>query len=548
MELIFLTNVLTVGDYLLDQLKRIGVSRFYGIPGDMIIKFFKLIEDDKNVQLCTFSHEPAVGFAAIAEARATRKPAVSVVTYGAGALNMMNSVACAYAEKTPLIVISGGPAISARANDFFVHHTVKSCTSQLNAYSEITTEAVILDSAKTAPRKISKALNACQELMLPAYIELPADVVNQEAILAEKPALASPADQNSLQEAAEAIIERISQAKKPVIMAGVESDRFNLKDQIMRLAQKLNLPVVSTLLARDLIPSEEPNFFGTYLGTAGNPAAGKLVSESDLLLVLGEMLSDVNLGSKLTVTKGEAIVWCFSRQVNMADQTFEDVPLKELLEKLYQASVEKKGFSFPEKVPLQINRTCKLTPAPIVMSEVIDAVNWFFSEYEQMSLISDTGDCLFATLKIETSTIMAPAFYSTMGFAVPAAIGYALATKKRPLVLVGDGGFQMTGQEICHCPRYGINPIFVVINNRRWGMEQLFYPSARFNELVNWPYAELANLWGGKGYLCDRCETLYRALEDAKGQKTFTLLEVVTEREELSEGLLAWIKEQRGEA
>jgi indolepyruvate decarboxylase len=180
------------------------------------------------------------------------------------------------------------------------------------------------------------------------------------------------------------------------------------------------------------------------------------------------------------------------------------------------------------------------------MSEVIDAVNWLFSTFGQMPLIADTGDCLYATLKIETPTVMAPSFYATMGFAVPAAIGYALSTKKRPLVLVGDGGFQMTGQEICHCSKYGINPIFIVINNRRWGMEQLFYPSAHFNELVDWHYAELANLWGGKGYLCNNCESLYRALEDAKEQKTFTLIEVLTEKTELSEQLLAWIKEQRG--
>jgi indolepyruvate decarboxylase len=330
-------------------------------------------------------------------------------------------------------------------------------------------------------------------------------------------------------------------------MAGVESDRFNLKPQILQWAKKLNLPVVSTVLARDHIPSEDPNFFGTYLGVAGNPAAGKLVAESDMVLVLGEMLSDVNLGAKLAATKKNEIVWCFSREVNTEDQTLVNVPLKDLISELGKAQVEKKGSILPDKVPLKVNRACKYTAKTLVMGEVIDAVNWLFGTYGEMPLIADTGDCLFATLNIQTSTVMAPSFYGTMGFAVPAAIGYALATKKRPLVLVGDGGFQMTGQEICHCPRYGINPIFIVINNRRWGMEQLFYPSARFNELVNWPYAQLAELWGGKGYQCSNCEQLYRELQDAQGQKCFTLIEVVTERDELSEELMAWIVEQKDE-
>ena len=74
-------------------------------------------------------------------------------------------------------------------------------------------------------------------------------------------------------------------------------------------------------------------------------------------------------------------------------------------------------------------------------------------------------------------------------------------------------------------------------------MQQLFYPTARFNELVNWPYAKMAELWGGKGYLCDNCDTLYRSLEEAYGNKEFSLIEAVIAKEELSDELLAWVKE-----
>jgi indolepyruvate decarboxylase len=539
---------LTVGEYLLEELKRLRIKRVYGIPGDMIIKFFKLLEDDADIELCTFSHEPAVGFAAVADARALRKPAVAVVTYGPGVLNTLNAVACAYAEKTPLIMVAGSPPLSARTKDFFLHHTIKSCSSLLNAVSEITAQAVILDDPQTAADKISKALATCEENMLPVYIELPADIVNQKIGSANKtPASTLTVDEENLAKAKNIITQRILQAQKPVIMAGIESDRFDLKPQILQFAKKLNLPVVSTVLARDHISPDDPNFFGTYLGVAGNPAAGKLVAESDLVLVLGEMLSDVNLGAKLTATKRGEIIWCFSGEVNAEDQTIVNVPLKALVVELCKVEMQKKNLELPARVSLKVNRVCKFTAKSLVMEEVIDAVNWLFGEFGEMPLIADTGDCLFATLNIQASTVMAPSFYGTMGFAVPAAIGYALATKKRPLVLVGDGGFQMTGQEICHCPKYKINPIFVVINNRRWGMEQLFYPSARFNELVNWPYAQMAELWGGKGYRCESCEQLYRALQDAQGQKRFTLIEVVTERDELSEELMAWIVEQKGE-
>jgi indolepyruvate decarboxylase len=356
-----------------------------------------------------------------------------------------------------------------------------------------------------------------------------------------------PADNGNLKPAANLIIQRLVQAQKPVIMAGVESDRFNLKPQILRIAKTLNIPVVSTMLARDHVPMDDQCFFGTYLGVAGNPVAGQLVAESDLVLVLGEMLSDVNLGAKLVKTKKDQIIWCFSEEINFKDQTIPNVHLKDLVAELEKTNAAKKSLLLPKKAALQINRVCKLTDKLLVMGEVIDAVNWLFSEYGEMPLVVDTGDSLFASLNIETSTVLAPCFYGTMGFADPAAIGYALSTKKRPLVLVGDGGFQMTGHEICHCPRYKINPIFVVINNRRWGMEQLFHPSARFNELVNWPYAQMADLWGGKGYRVEKCEQLYKALKDAQAQSCFTLIEVVTERDELSDELMAWIAEQKGE-
>ncbi len=536
----------TIGEYLLSELKSLGISRVYGIPGDMVIKFFKLIEDDKDVSLYTFSHEQGAGFAAVGDARATRQPACAVVTYGPGILNTLNAVACAYAEKTPLVLVVGGPPLGARGGDFFLHHTVKTCTSILNAVAEITTEAVLLDDATSASEKISRALTACVRRMLPVYIEVPADVVNQP-ISETKPAVHAISDTARVKQAAAAIVERLAQAQKPVVLVGVESDRYNLKPAILELAEKLHLPVASTVLARDHMPKNHPNYFGAYLGVAGNPAANQLIADSDFVLVLGEMLTDVNLGAKLSATKRNQIAWCFDGAVNIDDDTFLDVPLPALIETLSHVNIPAKTGVFAPKVPLEVNRSCKLTSSALVMPEVIDAVNWLFTEYGEIPLIADTGGSLFATLSIEASEVFAPFFYGTMGFAVPAAIGVQLATGKRPLVLVGDGGFQMTGAEMCHCPRFNINPIFIVVNNRRWGMEQLFDTSARFNDLVDWHYAELADLWGGKGYRCINCNQFYTALKDAQTQGCFTVVEVVTERDELPKELMAWISEQKGE-
>jgi indolepyruvate decarboxylase len=457
---------------------------------------------------------------------------------------MVNSVACAYAEKTPLIVISGGPGQAEKQKDIFLHHVVKDFDSQLKVYGEVTQAAEILDSSETAYIKIKRTLSACQEFMRPVYIEIPRDMVDQEiSIPQDNHVIFYLTDQSAMKEAANEILLKVANSKMPVILVGVEVDRLSLKNHISQLANKLNIPVVSEFLARDIMPIDDPYYFGTYLGLAGNQVAKKLVEESDCLLMFGVIIADMNLGIKLKRLKRKNLILCFSRQVLIGHHIYNDVPLKPLIDELLQIEAPRKTFSFPEKMVPAINRTCKYIDRSITMNEVIDAINWFFSEYGEMPIISDTGDCLFITTKIQTSTVMASAYYATMGFGAPSAIGYAITTGKRPLVLIGDGAFQMTGQEISHCPHFGINPIFMVFNNRQWGMQQLFHPTASFNELVNWPYAQIAELWGGKGYICDTCETLYRALEDTKNNKEFSLIELQMTKEEYSEEIQAWLEE-----
>ena len=533
----------TVGEFLVQAVKNAGAKSVFGIPGDMVIRFFKIIEEDPDLKLYTFSHEPGVGFAAVASARASRKPAVACITYGAGGLNMVNAVACAYAEKTPLIVISGGPSEGEKVKDAFLQHMVKNFDSQLKNYKEVTIEAVILDDPDTAFSKIQKAIKACQEFMLPVYIEIPRDMVDREILLTEEKEESFWVDKNAANEAADEILLKIAAAKMPLMFVGVEVDRFNLNDLALTLARRLDIPIVSDFLGRDTMPKDDSHYFGTYLGLAGNPVANMLVEESDCLLMLGNILADMNLGIKLKKQKKENMILGFSRQVLIGHHTYADVPLRLLIEELLERKVEKKSLHFPPKSELILNRACKYDERVVTVKEIIDAINWFFGAFGEMPIISDTGDCLFVTTRIEAPSVMATPYYASMGFGTPAAIGYSVTSGKRPLVLIGDGGFQMTGQEMCHCPRFGINPIFIVFNNKRWGMQQLFYPTARFNELVNWSYSKMAELWGGKGYYCDNCEKLYRSLEESKNNKEFSVIEAVLSKEDLSEELLLWVKE-----
>jgi indolepyruvate decarboxylase len=295
------------------------------------------------------------------------------------------------------------------------------------------------------------------------------------------------------------------------------------------------------MLARDYTPKAE-NYFGVYLGDAGNAEGKAHVDASDFILMLGEDVSDVNFGAKQASLRSTDIVRCVLFKVKANQLSFEGVPLKELVSSLHEASPKTKWFN-PPTAPAQIPQTVE-PDAKITADGIIDTLNRFFSEQGEMPTVVDTGELLFATLRLKTQSIVGASFYGTMGLAVPAAIGYAIASQKQPIVLVGDGAFQMTGQEISHCPKLGINPIFIVSNNKSWGMEQQFHPS-NFNALVDWQYAKLAEIWGGKSYVCSTQKELHEALIEAKSQKTFSLIEVHVDGAKPPEPLIKYVSEQK---
>jgi indolepyruvate decarboxylase len=143
----------------------------------------------------------------------------------------------------------------------------------------------------------------------------------------------------------------------------------------------------------------------------------------------------------------------------------------------------------------------------------------------------DMGDCLFTAMDIERTPLVAPGYYAGMGFGVPAGLGVQAATGERPLILVGDGAFQMTGWELGNCRRYGWNPIVIVFNNASWEMLRAFDPEVRFNDLDDWRFADLAGPLGGRGHRVTTRAELAAALDAAVADtSTFQIVDVVMPR------------------
>jgi len=530
----------TLANALLTALRDHGAREIFGIPGDFVLPLYKAIEESNILPNFTLSHEPGVGFAADASARYHGGLGVAVVTYGAGAFNLVNSIAGAYAERSPVVVIAGAPGARERLSGFLLHHQARTVDTQLAVFKEITCDQAVLTDPATAPAQIARVLRSAREMSLPVYLEFPRDMVAVEV----EPVAALPprnADPDALAECVDEILERIEAASAPVLVVDVEIRRYGVEEKIAGLARKLNLPVVTTFMGRGLLEAADDIVSGTYLGAAGDPAITHLVDDADLVLMLGVILSDTNFALSNRAPDPRRTILASSREVQIGHHTYRDMPLADLI-----AGLE--GSAKPRAVRERQARQRSVYPRglvaddqPIAPSDVATAINDLFDRHGKMPMTADIGDCLFTAMEIDNTALAAPGYYAGMGFGVPAGIGVA-ATGLRPLILVGDGAFQMTGWEIGNCRRYGLDPIVVLFNNCSWEMLRVFQPESRFNDLDDWHFADIATSIGGAGERVATRRELAAALERAvtrRGQ--FSLVEVMLPRGQTSDTLARFV-------
>jgi indolepyruvate decarboxylase len=524
---------------LLHALKANGARQIFGIPGDFALPYFRIIEETQILPLYTLSHEPGVGFAADAAARIDGALGVAAVTYGAGALNMINSVAAAYAEKSPLVVLSGGPGKGESSSGLLLHHQAKTLDSQYRIFEEITCDRVVLDDAERAPADIARVLGNCLKHSRPVYIEIPRDMV--AAPCAPVPPLAAPAvDAEALAACAEEVLRRLAAAQKPVLMVDVEVRRYGLETKVAELARRLALPVATCFMGRGLLAESDAALVGTYMGMAGLPEVTHLVENSDGLFLLGVILSDTNFAvSEKKIDLRKTIIAC-DGEVRLGYHVYQNIPLAELVDALLARTGE------PEH-KLEVRRTqyprgLQADDATIAPNDIAVAVNDLMAEHGKLPIASDMGDCLFTAMDIEHTALVAPGYYATMGFGVPAGLGLQAATGQRPLILVGDGAFQMTGWELGNCRRYGWDPIVLLFNNASWEMLRTFQPESHFNNLDDWGFASMAAGMGGEGVRVQTRRELKTALDKAIATRgKFQLIEIMIPRGVLSQTLQRFV-------
>ena len=518
----------SIGQYLIQECHRRGARHMFGVPGDYVLEFDALVEKSP-IEFVGMTREDCAGLAADAYAR-LRGLGVACVTYCVGGLSLTNAVAGAWAEKSPVLVISGAPGVAERARDPLLHHRVRDFSTQREIFSHITVAVASLEDPATAYQEMDRVLHAIERYKRPGFIELPRDRVHvARAHRRRLPTLEEMTDANALSECIAEAVGMINSAKRPVILADAEVHRFGLQTALLELAAKTRIPVAATLLGKSVISERHPLYLGIYEGAMGRDEVRRYVESADCLIMLGCFMSDINLGIFTARLDPDRAIYATSEKLMVRRHRYENVPFRSFFKALLKAPLRRRAAP---KLPKRSRRRGAETPppdSPVTVRALFQAVNEFLAD--DMVVISDIGDALFAAgdLTIHRRTeFLSPAYYASMGFAVPASIGAQLADRNlRPLVLVGDGAFLMTGMELATSARRGLNPIVIVLNNHGYGTERLI-KDGPFNDIAEWEYCRLpALLKSGQAFHVRTVAELRAALDAAlRNTKSYSLLEV----------------------
>jgi len=514
---------LSIGDYLIQRLLDYGVRDIFGVPGDYVLSFYAELErSPMNVVGCT--REDCAGFAADGYARVNGIGAVCV-TYCVGGLSLCNSVAGAYAEKSAVVVISGSPGLRERYRNPLLHHRVREFRTQFEVFRRLCTAGAELNDPQLAFGEIDRVLEAVIRYRRPGYLELPRDVVNVAPGVSHKPRSTAPTSEaDVLTEAVAEATRRISESRRPVILAGVEIHRFGLQDQLLALAESTGIPITTTMLGKSVIEETHPLFAGIYEGAMGREEVTRFVEESDCVIVLGAFMTDINLGIGTANLNPAKCIYATSETLQISHHHFHGVLLSDFLRRLVEAGLKVPRRAIPADRDAADADSEVRAQEPITIERLIGRLNRALDE--STIVIADIGDALFASSELvihRRTEFLSPAYYTSMGFAVPAALGTMVARPDlRPVVLVGDGAFQMTGMELSTIVRRKLNPIIIVLDNQGYGTERLLHAGEhKFNDILSWRYHKLPEVFGGgTGYEVRTEGEFDRALRSAWADTT----------------------------
>jgi indolepyruvate decarboxylase len=345
-------------------------------------------------------------------------------------------------------------------------------------------------------------LDAAASYKRPVYLELPRDMVHvRPNVPHEYRHVERHSEPEPLSAAVDEAAEWIGRARRPVILAGVEIHRFGLQGQVVQLAEQCGIPMAATMLGKSVIRETHPLYIGLYEGALGYDEVTRYIESSDCVLVLGAFMTDINLGIYTANLDPSNCIYVTSEQLRVRHHHYHGVVLEEFLRALVARRPRPQAVAAALPKLARDGEPFVLRPeAPIRIMRMIARLNQQLDE--ETVVVADIGDALFAATELVThehTEFLSAAYYTSMGFGIPAALGAQVARPAaRTVVIVGDGAFQMTGMEMSTLVRHKFPTIVLLLDNKGYGTERVLHPGNHaFNNIHPWNYHKLPEIFGG---------------------------------------------------
>ncbi|OJJ45138.1 hypothetical protein ASPZODRAFT_70296 [Penicilliopsis zonata CBS 506.65] len=480
----------TLGTYLAHRLEEIGVKDYFVIPGDFNLHLLDEILKNPNLRMLGCCNELNAGYAADGYARSSpARVAVVFVTFMVGGLSLINAIAGAYSDHLRVIVVSGAPPSSTfEADNLILHHStgLPDRNQPLKMFEQVTAASVRLDGKQDYTQVIDQTLITCLEQSRPVYIEFPNDLVSMECGVAgslKEMTKQSESSPGQLETAFDLFARHWETASRPVIIVGSLARHALSREDLISFIEKLGCPVFCQPDGKSLVPESHAQFGGTFWGVASNPEIHDLVMASDLWVVVGGRWSD------------------FHRAMPGPDnRVFEILPDGI---KTPDGDVEAKMGKLIDLITSQLSaRTSDaattITPTPtsttaLTTTNMVHGIEKLLTPRD--TLIAETGDSWFQAQNIrlpDGADFQMQMMYGSIGWSLPAALGCQLARPEgRTVLMIGDGSFQMTAQELSTMIRMKTNPVIFILNNLGYRVETAIHEGP-YNYISNWNYTALA--------------------------------------------------------
>lgn len=541
----------TIGDYLVLRLKQIGVKHIFGVAGDYNMEFLDHIVNQPGIELVTTCNELNAAYAADGYGRINGIAAL-VTTFGVGELSAINGIAGAYAEHVPVVAITGSPSTKIQATKALVHHTLGTGDFSMFAqmYEKVTAAQAYL-TPENATAEIDRVLGVCLQRKLPVYISLPMDVATIE--VAAPPDsfthTAFKSDGATLASAVDGCVSMLDKASKPVIIADFGVDRYHLQSELRSLLATTGYPYATMTMGKGLIEETHPQFIGIYNGAISKDYVRIRIEEADCVLSIGVLMTDFNTGKFSAKLDPSRTIEVHGQYLKIKDTVYNNVAMQDLLRALSKQLQHRDAKTLDLKSAkdnLDAGFTTPFKPnsnAAITQQRFWYRLAQFLKEDD--IVVAETGVCLFGGAVIplrKGTTFVVQVLWGSIGYSVGSALGCAIAApQRRSILLVGDGSFQMTPQELSTMLRYNLKPIIILINNDGYTIERDIHGATMpYNDIQPWNYHKLHevfanNGWGVKVSTESEFESALQQAEQYRDKLAF--IEVVMEKMDSPENM-----------